>query len=242
MENYKIAEKTKELNKMIRDRDMYFSHRNRSMVSLILTGLVGFVSIILGINVVFDDFGFFELLLGAFLSGLSIFGIYTNKKYEKNIDREIQELTEEIYKLSEQEKQNIKKPTERSVLEQFSLSYIKSIENIQTEKRAGWREARFDASADHWQLRIQLDDKGIWFLSVFVNSTGSLEEYSLDKELASDSHYIFSDEIGVRKKLYRPGDNCRCFDDILIRYVKQYGGEALLDELYPYITAQYHFD
>ena len=83
MENYKIAEKTKELNKMIRDRDMYFSHRNRSMVSLILTGLVGFVSIILGINVVFDDFGFFELLLGAFLSGLSIFGIYTNKKYEK---------------------------------------------------------------------------------------------------------------------------------------------------------------
>lgn len=242
MENHKIAEKTKELNKMIRDRDMYFSRRNRSMVSLILTGLVGFVSIIVGINVVLEDFGLFELLLGAFLLGVSIFGIYTNKKYEKNIDREIQELTEEIYKLSEQEKQNIKKPTERSVLEQFSLSYIKSIENNQTERGLGWREAKFDASADHWQLRIQLDDKGIWFLSVFVNSTGSLEEYSLDKELASDSHYIFSDEIGVRKKLYRPGDNCRCFDDILIRYVKQYGGEALLNELYPYITAQYHFD
>lgn len=242
MENYKIAEKTKELNKMIRDRDCFFSHRNRSMVSLILTGLVGFVSIIVGINVVFDDFGLFELLLGAFLLGLSIFGIYTNKKYEKNIDREIQELTEEIYKLSEQEKQNIKKPTERSVLEQFSLSYIKSIENNQTEKRAGWREARFDASADQWRLRIQLDDRGIWFLSVFVNSTGSLDKYSLDKELASDSHYIFSDEIGVRKKLYRPGDNCRCFDDILIRYVKQYGGEALLSALYPYITARYHFD
>ena len=134
------------------------------------------------------------------------------------------------------------KPLERSVLQQFSISYIKSLGEIQTEKCAGWREARFDASADQWRLRIQLDDRGIWFLSVFVNSTGSLDKYSLDKELASDSHYIFSDEIGVRKKLYRPGDNCRCFDDILIRYVKQYGGEALLDELYPYITAQYHFD
>lgn len=134
------------------------------------------------------------------------------------------------------------KPIERSVLEQFSLSYIKSLENIKTEKRAGRREARFDVSSDKWRLRIQLDDSGIWFLSVFVNSSGSLDSFSLDKELASDSHYVFTDEFGIRKKLYQTGDNCRCFDDILIRYVKQYGGEALLDALYPFITAQYHYD
>ena len=113
---------------------------------------------------------------------------------------------------------------------------------MKREHRAGARRSRHDMTMRKWRLTIQLDDQGIWFLTVFVNDDGSFDKYSLDHEVASDSHYEFRDEKGLRNKIYRPGDENKYLAEVLISYVKIYGGSALLSKLYPFITAQYHYD
>ncbi|MGX8680291.1 MAG: hypothetical protein ACSW8B_02770 [bacterium] len=124
----------------------------------------------------------------------------------------------------------------------YSLDYIKSQENCVMVRRPGGCSSQFDRSLNKWRMRIQLDEQGIWFLSVFVKTNGIFEKYSLDRELAEDSHYEFFDERSIREKLYLPGDENRYFADILIRYVAKHSGEQLLNIIYPYITAQFHFD
>ena len=79
-------------------------------------------------------------------------------------------------------------------------------------------------------------------MSVFVGENGGLIEFSLDYEGAADSHYEFTDEKAIRDKLYRPGDEKLYFHEILVRYVKEYGGNALLNQIMPYVTAQFHYD
>ena len=54
---------------------------------------------------------------------------------------------------------------------------------------------------EKWRLRIQLDSKQLWFLSVFVRDDGRFEKYSLDKETANDSHYEFTNEQVIRKNI-----------------------------------------
>ena len=94
---------------------------------------------------------------------------------------------------------------------------------------------------EKWRLRIQLDSKRQWFLSVFVRDDGRFEKYSLDKETANDSHYVFTNEQVIRKNIYAPGDENKYFHEILARYVQANGGEALLSQIMPYVTAQFHF-
>ena len=79
-------------------------------------------------------------------------------------------------------------------------------------------------------------------MSVFVGEDGDLKEFSLDYEGAADSHYEFTDEKAIRDMLYRPGDEKLYFHEILVRYVKEYGGNALLNQIMPYVTAQFHYD
>ena len=85
----------------------------------------------------------------------------------------------------------------------YSLEYIKSRENCPREKRPGGRTAVFDKSMNQWRMQIQLDEKGIWFLSVIVNGNGNFIKYCLDKETAEDSNYEFTDEMTIRKKYIR---------------------------------------
>lgn len=110
------------------------------------------------------------------------------------------------------------------------------------EHHAGARYAWHDKTLGEWRLTIQLDNQGIWFLSVFVKEDGRFEKYSLDYEMASDFHYEFRDEKGLRKKIYSSGDEKKYLAEVLIRYVQMNGGNALLSALYPFITAQYHYD
>lgn len=124
----------------------------------------------------------------------------------------------------------------------YSLAYVESYENAEKEDRPGGRTSTHDASLRKWRMRIQLDEKGIWYLSVFVRDDGGFEKYALDRELAGDSHYEFKDEAGVRKSVYAPGDEARYLAEVLIRCVKQYGGDGLLKKIYPFVTAQFHFD
>ena len=99
-----------------------------------------------------------------------------------------------------------------------------------------------DTSINKWRLKIQLDEEQVWFLSVFINENNTLDKFSLDKELASDSHYQFNAEGEIRKALYQKGDEKKYLHEILIKFVKQQGGDKLLTVIYPYITGQYHSD
>ena len=92
-----------------------------------------------------------------------------------------------------------------------------------------------------WRLTIQLDNERLWYLSIFVRDNGSFEKYSLDEEAANDSHYEFVEEQAVRKNLYVSGDENQYFHEILIRYVQEHGGAALLSQIKPYVTTQFHF-
>ena len=124
----------------------------------------------------------------------------------------------------------------------YSLAYIQGYEGIKREYHAGARYAWHDKTLGEWRLTIQLDNQGIWFLSVFVKEDGRFEKYSLDYEMASDFHYEFRDEKGLRKKIYSSGDEKKYLAEVLIRYVQMNGGNALLSALHPFITAQYHYD
>lgn len=124
----------------------------------------------------------------------------------------------------------------------YSLEYMMSWENQIMEKRPGGRSSTHDVSLQKWRMRIQLDNRGIWFLSVFINDDGTFDKFSLDKETAEDSHYEFRDEGGVRNSIYMSGDENKYLAEVLIRYVEQYGGSSLLNRIQPFITAQFHYD
>lgn len=124
---------------------------------------------------------------------------------------------------------------------QYTLEYIKKKECLSEERVPGACQVRYDQSLKKWHLHILLDDEQLWYLSVFVRDDGSFEKYSLDKETANDSHYEFIDESKIRKNLYIYGDENKYFHEILIRYIQEHGGDALLSQIMPYVTKQFHF-
>ena len=124
---------------------------------------------------------------------------------------------------------------------QYTLEYIKARERHSKERVPGSCHVRHDQSVGKWHLRIQLDNEHLWYLSVFIRDDGSFEKYSLDKEAANDSHYEFVEEQKIRKSMYSVGDENKYFHEILIPYVQAFGGEALLNQIMPYVTEQFHF-
>lgn len=124
----------------------------------------------------------------------------------------------------------------------YNLEYIQSFAGKKQKYGIGERYAYHDISLKKWRLMIQLDDKRYYFLSVFIGEDGIFDKFSLDVESASDSHYEFKSEKGLRKKLYMAGDENKYLDEILIRYVSQYGTLNLYELILPYVTAQFHYD
>ena len=119
----------------------------------------------------------------------------------------------------------------------------KKLPEKQDERYVGSKYAFCDKSMGKTRMIIQLDQKCLWFLSIFFdNRNGELEKYSLDNEGASDSHYEFEDENAVRKLLYNDGDNDKHLEDIFIRVISQSSGYQLVHLIKPYITAQFHYD
>ena len=107
----------------------------------------------------------------------------------------------------------------------------------------GSKSAYRDRSIGKTRMTIQLDNERLWFLSIFFDSrTGRLENYCLDCEAASDSHFEFKDENAVRKLLGQDGDNERYLDEIFIRYVSEKSGWELRKLIEPYITAHFYYD
>ena len=124
----------------------------------------------------------------------------------------------------------------------YMVDYIPSPNIRRAEQGPGAKMFLFDESLHQGRLTVQLDQERLWFLSVFVGEDGDLKKFSLDYEGAADSHYEFTAEKAIRDKLYFPGDEKLYFHDILVRYVKEYGGNALLNQIMPHVTAQYHYD
>lgn len=125
--------------------------------------------------------------------------------------------------------------------EAYSLEYIKSYHNFEMERKPGGRTAVYDSSLKKWRMRIRLDDKSRWFLSVFRHDNGIFDKFLLDDESSNDSHYEFSDENGIRKALCSHKDKNEYFAEILIRYVENHGGDELLKKIRPFITKEYHY-
>ena len=178
-----------------------------------------------------------------------IFELVYNKQYQNSTDdeRTIQTLgnTKKLgLRIRQVEKNG---SIEESIHEMlgdkvYTLDYLKRWECHTAEDYRKPQYAKYDQSLDTWRLTVQLDIERVWFLSVFVKGNGTFDKYSLDCELADDSHYEFTDEKAIRRRLYHPGDEALHFAEVLIRYVQRYGGNSLLSEIYPYVTTEYHFD
>lgn len=123
-----------------------------------------------------------------------------------------------------------------------SLAEIEQFKEEEWEDELGGRRVRHDPFLKKWRMTIQLDEERIWFLSIFLWENGSLDRYSLDQELVSDSHYEFRDEAGLRQAIYTPGDEKLLLAEVLVHYVQQNGGSALLKALEPFIIARYLYD
>ncbi len=125
--------------------------------------------------------------------------------------------------------------------EAYSLEYIKGYFNSNMEKHPGARTSTYDSSLKKWRMRIQLDESGRWFLSVFRNEDGTLDKYSLDDECADDSQYEFVDEIGVKKKLCTHENENKYLAEIMIDFIKSHSASELLKQIYPFVTKEFHY-
>ena len=122
----------------------------------------------------------------------------------------------------------------------YTLEYIEELASRTDEKVPGSCCVRYDQALKKWHLKFQLDSECLWFLSVFVCDDGRFDIYSLDKESANDSHFQFVEEWEIRKKLGVSDDN-KYFHEILMRCVQEYGGEFVLNQIMPYVTAKFSF-
>lgn len=123
----------------------------------------------------------------------------------------------------------------------YTLEYLQSFEGKPWETGIGSRSVWHDISMKQWRLTVQLEEKGYWFLSVFIREDGTFSKFSLDEERADDSHYEFVNEEAIRRKIYQPGDEKLLLDDILIRYARENGAGSLLTLIGPYVTEEFHY-
>ena len=134
------------------------------------------------------------------------------------------------------------KPVQKTRPGQYDLAYILSRQSEEKREKAGDVKVYHDVSLKKWRLTVQLDQVRLYFLSVFIKEDGTFDKYCLDYEAAHDSHYEFTDDTMIRKKLHEPGDESKYLHEILIRYVEKKGTGGLIDLIGPSITAQFHYD
>ncbi len=125
----------------------------------------------------------------------------------------------------------------------YRIHDIPWLEKTQSKTNIGSHCVFHDVSMKKWRVTYQLDKERLWFLSVFISEDGTSDlKFFLDKEAASDSHYEFTNEVAIRKTLKQPGDEELYLHEILIRYANKHGAASLLSVIYPYVTAQFHYD
>lgn len=123
----------------------------------------------------------------------------------------------------------------------YTLEYIKTQTNNKRERKCGAKRSYYDSLTKQWRMTVQLDDEAVWFLSVFFNEDGTFSVYSLDRELEDDSHFQFTDEVNIRKKLQIENDEDLCLDEVFIHFLKKNEGDDLLRMILPFVTSIYQF-
>ena len=124
----------------------------------------------------------------------------------------------------------------------YSLQYFFEHPQTVPPRTPGSCEVVHDVSMKKWRFTFQLEEQRLYFLSVFIHENDVFDMFSFDEEYASDSHYQFKDEEGVRKALYRPGDEDKLLHEIFIEYLKDHKSSELITAIWSYITAEFHYD
>lgn len=123
----------------------------------------------------------------------------------------------------------------------YVLGDFREFEDISSASELSDKKLYHDESMAKWRLTVRLYEERYWFLSVVFSENGEVEKYSLDYEGANDSHYVFTDEAGVRKLLYTYGDERKYLDEIFSRYIAENSGFALIEKISPFIKNRFYF-
>ena len=111
----------------------------------------------------------------------------------------------------------------------YSLDYIRNCDNEEMEAKG--MQLFHDSILGHQRLIVCLENSRYWFLSVFIKDDGSSVKFSLDYEAADDSHYMFTDEDTVRRRIYKDGDEKLYLHDVFRRYIAETDGRTLLSKI-----------
>ena len=128
----------------------------------------------------------------------------------------------------------------RSHGKEYTMDYVRSFEECSYPHNVGDMYTWHDISGKKWRLMIRLAEE-YWYLSVFFHEDGRFDMFCLDEERADDSHYEFRNEKAVRRKLYQKGAEDKYFHEIVLRYVKEHGGDSFRSLIGFYITAEFHY-
>lgn len=111
----------------------------------------------------------------------------------------------------------------------YTLDYIRKCDNEEMKEKG--MELWHDVILEQQRLTVCLENSRYWFLSVFIKDDGSSVKFSLDYEDAHDSHYEFTDEDTVRRRIYKDGDEKLYLHDVFRRYIAETDGNTLLSKI-----------
>ncbi len=124
----------------------------------------------------------------------------------------------------------------------YSISYALDIFSDKKDSYSKDKSVVRDRILHQTRMIMSLDAKKEWNLSVFFDDkSGKIIKYSIAHEGANDSHYVFVDELSVRKVIYRKDDESHYLDQILKIFIFHQGHQKLLEIISPYIKESYHF-
>ena len=115
---------------------------------------------------------------------------------------------------------------------EYTLEYIKQFER---EKKflADEVPTWYDWAIERWRYRVPIDSNETWYMQVFFKVDGVLDYYSLDEEVAYDSHYSFRISKEDAERLL--GNQETYLHNLMKDFLKSNTGENLKELLEPYI-------
>lgn len=130
----------------------------------------------------------------------------------------------------------------------FTAFRIQQAQLADVPKPARPDRAWYDRSMDKYRWTVPLEDSRTYFLSMFFGGDKKFLHYSLDVELASDSHYEFTlgGEDNIRPILAGPDAgvtaHTKLLHELMADFLKVNRGSLLVEIVEKNCTAQFHYD